>query len=107
MKSYADGLRLDPANKSIMEGLLLAQKGVTGQLEATIAAQMAPQGRGTVAAAAQSIKVGQTVEIFGLKGAPQHNGTQGAVLSYDQPKGRFVVQVTAQPSLQPSLLPWP
>lgn len=37
--------------------------------------------------------VGDTVEINGLQGAPQHNGKQGIVQRFDPDKGRFVLKI--------------
>jgi hypothetical protein len=37
--------------------------------------------------------VGDTVEVGGLQGAPQHNGKQGVVQRFDAEKGRFVLKI--------------
>ena len=37
--------------------------------------------------------VGDTVQIGGLQGAPQHNGKQGVVRRFNEKKGRYVVEV--------------
>jgi len=37
--------------------------------------------------------VGDTVEVGGLQGAPQHNGKQAVVQRFDVDKGRFVLKV--------------
>ena len=44
---------------------------------------------------------GDTVEIFGLVGAAQHNGKQGVVLCFTPSKGRYAVRVqsTTGPAL--------
>ena len=42
---------------------------------------------------AQLFAVGDTVEIGGLQGAPQHNGTKGVVRRFDKEKARYVVEV--------------
>ena len=44
-------------------------------------------------AAQLPFKVGDTVEVGGLQGAPQHNGKQGVVQRFDAEKGRFVLKV--------------
>jgi len=43
--------------------------------------------------------VGQTVEIHGLVGAPQHNGKSGTVLRYVKAKGRYEVQLDSDKRL--------
>ena len=42
---------------------------------------------------ATSFKVGDTVEVGGLQGAPQHNGKLGIVQKFDAEKGRYVLQI--------------
>lgn len=42
--------------------------------------------------------VGDTVEIGGLQGAPQHNGTQGVERRFDEKKGRYVMEVVGMKS---------
>ena len=37
--------------------------------------------------------VGDTVEVGGLQGAPQHNGKQGVVQRFDAEKGRYVLKI--------------
>jgi hypothetical protein len=44
-------------------------------------------------ALATMFATGETVEVAGLQGAPQHNGKLGVVQHFDNGKGRFVVKV--------------
>lgn len=44
-------------------------------------------------AAQLPFKIGDTVEVGGLQGAPQHNGKQGVVQRFDAEKGQFVLKV--------------
>ena len=39
---------------------------------------------------------GTVVTVRGLKGAPQHNGKSGRILSYLKGKGRYKVALTAE-----------
>ena len=38
-----------------------------------------------------ALSVGGKVTVQGLKGAPQHNGKEGVIQSFEQAKGRYVV----------------
>jgi len=46
-------------------------------------------------AAPAKFEAGDTVEVFGLQGAPQHNGKQGVVQRFDETKGRYVLRIPA------------
>lgn len=81
VRAYADGLRIDPSNRLIMDGMVAAQKGVTGQLEAKILQESA--GAPLNVPSSGAITIGADVEVFGLKGAPEHNGKTGKVTSFD------------------------
>lgn len=81
VRAYADGLRIDPSNKLIMDGMVAAQKGVTGQLEAKILQESA--GAPLNVPSSGAITIGADAEVCGLKGAPEHNGKIGKVTSFD------------------------
>jgi hypothetical protein len=67
-------------------------EAVAAFLEAASASKAA--AKSVLAAAAMvDYRVGDRVQISGLVGAAQHNGSHGTVLGAQQSKGRFVVQL--------------
>ena len=44
----------------------------------------------------QEFAAGEKVQVIGLKGAPQHNGKRGEVLSFDRGKGRYLVRLDSK-----------
>ena len=46
-----------------------------------------------------ALSVGGKVTVQGLKGAPQHNGKEGVIQSFEQAKGRYVVELSTGETL--------
>jgi len=53
----------------------------------------APTAGPTAAAPCNQLPLGIRVRVRGLTGAPEHNGAEGAISSYDSERGRYVVQL--------------
>ena len=57
-----------------------------------------PGSRQHMEAATTALNSGDTVEVFGLVGAAQHNGKQGEVLRFIPGKGRYAVRLLTAPT---------
>ena len=53
----------------------------------------------------QEFAAGEKVQVGGLKGAPQHNGKRGEVLSFDRGKGRYLVRLDSKATQAPTPKP--
>jgi hypothetical protein len=58
---------------------------------------------GTESEREQLLPAGCTVQVHGLKGAPQHNGKHGRVLRFDAVKGRYQVELASEPAVHGNL----
>merc|ERR1711924_103210 len=53
----------------------------------------APASGSGAASPCNQLPLGVRVRVRGLTGAPEHNGTEGSISSYDSERGRYVVEL--------------